>query len=906
MRARAAIACIVACVLCTRLLAAEALVVVRDGRAVAVQYAGAAWEEVGGGLAASGTGRFLYAGKHLGAGDFRIAARLKLERLDGTAAAFVITDSYLGFDGGGQRFFVEGPLFGGPARLLGPAEGVVKPGAAFTFEAIREQSVTRFLIDGREIARKEQWNGAVERIGFRPWRNRMTIAHFTVEGNLVTPPPPSRPFGEPLFVSGQDGYHTYRIPALAVTTPGTVLAFCEGRKISGGDAGDIDLLVKRSRDHGKTWSGQQVVWDNAGNTCGNPCAVADRDTGTIWLLTTWNRGDDHEGAIIAGTSKDTRRVFVTRSTDDGASWAKPVEITAAVKLTNWTWYATGPGSGIQLANGPHKGRLVIPCDHIEAGTQHYYSHVIYSDDHGQCWQLGGSTPKHQVNECEVVELAGGKLMLNMRNYDRAKKNRQVAVSADGGLTWGEQRYDEALVEPICQAAVERCRWPAAGRDGVVLFSNPASPAGRVNMTVRASFDEGRTWPVSRVLHSGPSAYSDLAVLADGQIACLYEGGPERPYQAIVFCRFPLDTLTATVEPGRLPVVDISADTNRHVVVAAGTGSIYQGHPTTLLMPDGKTLFCVWSVGHGGPCGPLARSGDGGLTWTRLDDQLPAAFRKYRNCPSIYRLVDPRGTERLWVFAAQPQMPRIVSEDGGEHWAEMPPLGFPCVMTFSSVVRLADGRYAGLYHRGPGGADRTPLEVLQTVTADGGVTWSEPRVVAKVAGKNPCEPFAFRSPDDRELCCLMRENTHTGRSLMMFSRDEAQTWSLPVDTPWGLTGDRHMGVYAPDGRLVIAFRDQAPGSPTKGHFVAWVGAYDDIRLGRPGQYRVKLLHSFAGGDCGYPGMERLPDGTIVATTYIKYREGTERHSVVSTRFRLAEIDDRRNADAARGAAEGAKP
>lgn len=345
------------------------------------------------------------------------------------------------------------------------------------------------------------------------------------------------------------------------------------------------------------------------------------------------------------------------------------------------------------------------------------------------------------------------------------------------------------------------------------------------------------------------------------------------------------------ESEALPVVDLSQDTSRQVMIAPGTATVYQGHPTTLRMPDGRTLFCVWTTGHGGPCGPMARSDDGGRTWTRMDDTLPPGFQRHRNCPSLYRLVGPGGKERLWVFSASPDMPRLVSEDGGKTWREMPPLGerFRCVMTFSSMVRLRDGRYVGLYHRGPGGADRPPLEVLQSITADGGVTWSDPRVVARVDGKNPCEPFAFRSPDGKELGCLLRENTHKGRSLMMFSRDEAQTWSKPTDTPWGLTGDRHMGITAPDGRLVIAFRDQAPNSPTRGHFVAWVGTYDDIRAGRPGQYRIKLLHSYAGGDCGYPGLERLPDGTIVATTYIKYRPGAEKNSIVSTRFTLEECD-----------------
>ena len=164
-----------------------------------------------------------------------------------------------------------------------------------------------------------------------------------------------------------------------------------------------------------------MIWDDAANTCGNPCAVVDRNTGVISLLVTWNRGDDREPQIIDQTSNDTRRVFVTQSTDDGRTWAPPREITGEVKQSNWTWYATGPGGGIQIENGLHKGRLLVPCDHIEARTKHYYSHIIYSDDHGESWKLGGRTPAHQVNECEVVELAGGRLMLNMRNYDRAEE-----------------------------------------------------------------------------------------------------------------------------------------------------------------------------------------------------------------------------------------------------------------------------------------------------------------------------------------------------------------------------------------------------------------------------------------------------------------------------------------------------
>ncbi len=522
--------------------------VVKDGKVAAATFEGPAWERTDDGLTAEGTGRFLYATRSVAVGDFLIKAELKLKRIAGTAASFVMGDSHFGFDGRAGTVFVEGPLFGGSTRTVGKTSEVIQPDKWFTLEVRGTAGVTRFSIDGREVHRLTGWTGPGGLIGFRPWRNRMVLRSFEIEGQLVDLPPEPKPTGHALFVSGEEGSHTYRIPGLAVTTRGTVLAFCEARRKGGGDSGDIDLVVKRSTDNGKTWSDQTLIWDDAGNTCGNPCALVDHETGTVWLLSTWNRGDDREHAIIHGRSKDTRRVFVVSSADDGLTWSKPKEITSDVKKSEWTWYATGPGSGIQIQHGTHKGRLVIPCDHIEAKTRHYYSHVIYSDDHGKTWKLGGSTPRHQVNECEVVELTGGRLMLNMRNYDRSKKNRQVAVSDDGGVTWKDQRFDETLVDPICQAAIERYRWPDGEQKGLILFSNPASRGGRVNMTVRASYDDGRTWPHQRVFYEGPSAYSDLAVLPDGRIACLYEAGRKRPYESIVFAAFTLHSF-ATMDRG---------------------------------------------------------------------------------------------------------------------------------------------------------------------------------------------------------------------------------------------------------------------------------------------------------------------------------------------------------------------
>ena len=341
-----------------------------------------------------------------------------------------------------------------------------------------------------------------------------------------------------VYTSGTDGYNTYRIPSVIVTTKGAVLAFAEGRRAGRGDAGDIDLLVKRSTDGGRTFSAQQTVWDDAQNTCGNPCPVVDQATGTIWLLSTHNLGTDREKQIVAGESEGTRTVWITKSTDDGLAWAEPVEITATTKKPGWTWYATGPGCGIQLTNG----RLVVPCDYIAEKGELWSSHVIYSDDHGATWKLGGSAPP-KTNECEVVELADGRLLLNMRNYNREHTCRAIATSSDWGQTFSQVSYDETLVEPICQASIRRYSLSADDGKNRILFSNPSEAKARKEMTVRLSYDECKSWPVSKVLHAGPAAYSCLGRLSDGTILCLYERGDRQPYETITLARFSLEWLT---------------------------------------------------------------------------------------------------------------------------------------------------------------------------------------------------------------------------------------------------------------------------------------------------------------------------------------------------------------------------
>jgi len=314
------------------------------------------------------------------------------------------------------------------------------------------------------------------------------------------------------------------------------------------------------------------------------------------------------------------------------------------------------------------------------------------------------------------------------------------------------------------------------------------------------------------------------------------------------------------------------------------------------MPDGKTMFAVWTYGHGGACGPMKKSTDGGRTWGELLP-VPDSWRNVSNCPAIYRLIDPKGKARLVVFATDAGgIVSSYSENDGATWTEMRQIEglnmTRSVMPWCTIVPVEDGKklLAGTNARRAGDPDRWSNNVVQSVSNDGGLTWGPVRVICDMPGYKPCEPCFIRSPDGKQLLCLMRENTKKINSVFIVSNDEGKTWSKPREVQGALSGDRHQAKYGSDGRLVITFRDTAARSPTKGHFVGWVGKYEDIVHQREGQYRLKLLHSYAGKDCGYPGLELLPDGTFVATTYIKYWPDKRKHSVVSTRFKLGEFED----------------
>ena len=337
----------------------------------------------------------------------------------------------------------------------------------------------------------------------------------------------------------------------------------------------------------------------------------------------------------------------------------------------------------------------------------------------------------------------------------------------------------------------------------------------------------------------------------------------------------------------IPTVDLSGDASRRTIVARGTKDVYQGHPTTVLMPDGKTIFAAWTINHGGHCGPLKRSDDAGRTWSELIP-VPDNWIKVNNCPCLHRLVDPQGQARLFVFAGNGPMYQSVSLDQGRTWSPMEPNGLSCVVAPLTILPIHGGQQLlAAYHRPPAAPDKWPA-CWQAVSDDGGLTWHDEQRLAIQPWGYLCEPALVRSPDGKQLACVMRENERRYNSFVCVSDDEGATWSAPRELPGSLTGDRHCPKYAPDGRLVMTFRDVANESPTRGEFVGWVGTYDDLVNAREGQYRIRLMTSPRKLDLGYPGLELLPDGTLLTTTYIQLAKD-ELNSVVCVRFKLDETD-----------------
>ena len=364
-----------------------------------------------------------------------------------------------------------------------------------------------------------------------------TVSALLTAGFAGSPPEgkaePSKPLFErkPIFVSGLDGVREYRIPAFAVTKAGMLMAVCDARVERSGDApNNIDLVMKRSRDGGKTWEPMRQIVDFPGQEAAcDPSLTVDLRTGRIWLFYDYAVPDPQ------AFSRRVIRLHAITSDDDGETWSEPVDMTGMAKDPAWHYAVVGPGRGAQARDG----RLLVPGYAVQ-GQRKFHSHLYSSTDHGRTWRRDGRLP--DCNEAAIVELADGTLMINMRSL-RGKGCRAAALSQDGGRTWSEPADATDLIEPVCQASCVRY---TDIRDGYaknrLLFSNPAAST-RTNMTVKLSYDEGKTWPVARAIHAGPAAYSCLAVLPGGDVGLLCEVGRENPYEAIEFVRFDLEWLT---------------------------------------------------------------------------------------------------------------------------------------------------------------------------------------------------------------------------------------------------------------------------------------------------------------------------------------------------------------------------
>lgn len=341
----------------------------------------------------------------------------------------------------------------------------------------------------------------------------------------------------------------------------------------------------------------------------------------------------------------------------------------------------------------------------------------------------------------------------------------------------------------------------------------------------------------------------------------------------------------------VPTLDLARDSARQIVVDREPGQ-YLGHPTTVLLEDGRTLLAVYPRGHGAGAVQYKRSTNGGRTWSeRLP--VPDNWSTSKETPTIHRVIDAKGTKRLIMFSGLYPIRMAVSEDDGARWSPLAPIGdFGGIVAMSSVERLKNGDYMALFHDDgrffTASGKKGAFIVYKTLSHDGGLHWDAPVAIASRTDIDLCEPGLLRSPDGKRLVVLLRENRRAQPSHMITSDDEGVTWSAPRPISLALTGDRHVATYLPDGRLFITFRDMAAPSPTKGDWVAWIGRYDELLSAAPSGYRVRLMDNTNAWDAAYPGLVLLPDGTIVTTTYGHWTAG-EQPWIASMALRASALD-----------------
>lgn len=356
----------------------------------------------------------------------------------------------------------------------------------------------------------------------------------------------------PVFVSGQEGYKSFRIPAIIKAPNGNLLAFCEGRVNNAGDFGDVKIVMKTSADNGKSWSSIQVIAAFDTLQAGNPAPVVDYadalyPKGRIFLF--YNTGNNHEGEVRKG--KGLREVWYKASIDNGKTWSEAVNITLQTHRPNqpqinpaynfkedWRSYANTPGHAMQFLKGKFKGRIYVAANHSMGNPQphfkDYRAHGFYTDDHGKTFHLSEDVNLEGGNENSAAEISDGRIMLNLRNQQGNVKARYIAISDDGGVNWATQKFDMNLPDPVCEGSLLTIGHKKG--KNILAFCNAADTNQRNNLTLRISKDDGKTWYKNILIYGenkkgDVAAYSDIVKISKKKIGVLYE---KDGYSKIVF------------------------------------------------------------------------------------------------------------------------------------------------------------------------------------------------------------------------------------------------------------------------------------------------------------------------------------------------------------------------------------
>lgn len=353
----------------------------------------------------------------------------------------------------------------------------------------------------------------------------------------------AEPIQVDLFTGGEHGVFNYRIPALTVTSKGTLLAVCDARVDRRGDLpNNIDLIMRRSTDNGQSWSKPAIILDYLSpQGGGDPCLLTDRETGRVWLFFVYSSGRIGINQSRPGFDPDsTQQLMNIYSDDEGQSWSEPSNITRILKDSSWAGVFFASGHGLQTQDGTLMLTLMVREKFGTNKEDHAY--VAFSRDHGQTWEVSGPSGKW-VGESKVVELENEDIMINMRSK-HGLGSRAVSISKDKGRHWSALYHDTTLVEPACNASIISAD---LGQKNYLLFSNPAHSEKRQNMAVRYSADQGQSWSNPAVIYPGPAAYSSMSLLPDGSIGLLYERGEERADERITFARFSKEWLLNTAK-----------------------------------------------------------------------------------------------------------------------------------------------------------------------------------------------------------------------------------------------------------------------------------------------------------------------------------------------------------------------